>query len=541
MQRLLCISCFILLFLTTIFFVAPLHAQDLLHKKISVSIRQQPLQQALSEIGREGNFYFSYNSSLLPEDSIVSINAQQKPVIDILHSLLGYNFAFHKNGHYIIIKKIFAGGRPIVISGYVTDRPTGEKIPNASVYVQRQFATVLTNREGYFQLKIKNRFPDIQIGFSKMDYKDTLLHLTPENHENLFISLSHIRVVTLPTVNVSATSKIENMWLSRWLLSSKQKIRDINLSNFFVKQPFQYSIWPGLGTHGKMNAQVVNKFSLNILGGYSSGTNGFELGGLFNMDKNDARYFQTAGLFNIVGGKMKGFQLAGLYNNVSDSSNGVQIGGLLNQTKNVEGIQIAGVANINRGTAKGLQLGGILNLTHKLKGLQIGFINISDSSDGYSIGAVNIVKNNPYYKLSFSRNETGIANAIFKSGNKKFYNMLIAGFGFQNHTAFFSFGYGFGKEFSISRKVSFTTEVTEHNFVVGYKEDVPIMVRIQPAFHFYLNKKISLFAGPAYSLYLPGSSIPKNGIADPLLPVHYFNFSSKLKNWFGFQAGISIF
>ena len=57
------------------------------------------------------------------------------------------------------------------------------------------------------------------------------------------------------------------------------------MKNFFETRPFQVSLVPGLGSHGKMSGQVVNNFSLNVFGGYTAGTNGSELGGLFNIDK----------------------------------------------------------------------------------------------------------------------------------------------------------------------------------------------------------------------------------------------------------------
>ncbi len=144
-------------------------------------------------------------------------------------------------------------------------------------------------------------------------------------------------------------------------------MNSLNLDGFFSKQPFQFSLTPGLGSHGRMGAQVINKFSLNILGGYTAGVNGFELGTLFNIVKQDMKYVEIAGLFNIVGGKASGIQVAGLYNSVLDS---------------VSGIQIAGLSNIAARDMKGIQVGGIYNHAYHSKGVQIagiGTINVEGS------------------------------------------------------------------------------------------------------------------------------------------------------------------
>lgn len=110
-------------------------------------------------------------------------------------------------------------------------------------------------------------------------------------------------------------------------------MQSINLKKFFTVRPIQGSIIPGLSTNGKLNSQVINNFSFNLFGGYSGGVDGFEIGGLFNIDKKNVQYTQIAGLFNNVGGSMRGAQLAGLSNTVLDSARGAQLAGINNFSK----------------------------------------------------------------------------------------------------------------------------------------------------------------------------------------------------------------
>jgi hypothetical protein len=37
---------------------------------------------------------------------------------------------------------------------------------------------------------------------------------------------------------------------------------------------------------------------MNVIGGYTAGVDGLEMGGVFNINQKDVRYFQMAGVFN---------------------------------------------------------------------------------------------------------------------------------------------------------------------------------------------------------------------------------------------------
>src|SRR4029077_11946146 len=115
----------------------------------------------------------------------------------------------------------------------------------------------------------------------------------------------------LKSLRISQDSgRVEKTGMGKFLLSTKQKVQSVNLKYFFTTRPVQVSLVPGVGTHGRLGAQVVNNFSLNVIGGYTAGTKGVELGGIFNIDKKDVSFFQAAGIFNVDGGKMTGVQFA---------------------------------------------------------------------------------------------------------------------------------------------------------------------------------------------------------------------------------------
>lgn len=540
------------LFLNT----TPLSAQSLLEKKISLSVSNQSVKNILNKISQKENFYFSYNSNRLPEDSLLSLDIHQKSVREVLTILLGNSYTYVETGDYIIIRSRSNKQKIFVISGKVINKKTGKEIPYASVYDKRQLTSTLTNEHGFFKLRVHSHSAIIPISISKLYYHDTSYIYNTALKKNVIIPISPIRSIVLDSVTVTPYSKLGNTWFGKFFISSKQTMQDINLSSFFVRQPFQYSLVPGIGTHGKMSAQVENKFSMNILGGYSAGVNGVELGGLFNIDKKDVQYFQVAGVFNTVGGSVKGLQASGIFNDVLGSVTGFQIagisnivkgrftgfqaGGIINTAKNINGLQLAGVGNISKTTVDGVQIAGLLNITKKLKGLQIGVINVADSSTGYSIGILNFIHNG-YHKFSISYNDALDFNIAYKSGNKKLYSILSVGTRFGKNKKVYALGYGFGHTSTFTPSLSLTTELVQHIIYNGNWDALPQLTRLQPSLQIRLSEGVSIFAGPSFSIFYKEATPPAKGYGSLIPSKNVISFSEQIKGWIGGQIGITLF
>jgi hypothetical protein len=384
------------------------------------------------------------------------------------------------------------------------------------------------------------------------------------------------------------------------------KIQSVNLNKFFTVRPVQVSVLPKVSTNGKLNSQVVNNFSVNILGGYSGGVNGFEMGGLFNIDKKDVKYFQIGGLFNTVGKSVAGAQIAGINNTVMDSVMGIQVGGITNYVKNsfhgfqlggiynhignsatgmqvcgitnylrndlqgmqlsgiynhvntgTGGAQIAGIANYSNHYINGFQLAGIANVTNelqgvqiagianyakRLKGLQIGLINIADTSKGVSIGLINIILKG-YHKLALYNNEVTDVNIAFKSGTKYFYSILSAGAKLDNNQKAYSAGYGFGTDISFTRKFGINPELTGNLIYLGDFDNANILSRFNLNVHYNITKSISIFGGPAYSLYYSKQTTKNPGYAT-IIPSEGYNvhkYDNNLTGWIGWNVGLTLF
>ena len=588
--------------------------QAILQKNISLEVKNQRLDNVLEILSNKGDFYFSYNSSIIRKDSLVSFRASNKTVKEILSLLFNTTYEFKESGNYVIIRKApirmtlvtqkgVTEERIYSVSGFVYDEQSGAAINEASIYEKTVLASAMTNGEGFFKIKLKSsKNSTAELTVSKEFYEDTTVKIQPRFDQELSITMMPVEIPgstvvitpedylvpdslkTIPdTTQVANTPiitdsiKVQQTGVGRFLISGKQKIQSLNLKNFFATRPFQVSVVPGLSTHGQLSSQVVNNFSLNIFGGYTAGTNGLEIGGLFNIDKKDVKYFQAAGLFNSVGGevkglqiaginnlvqdsvegmqaaginnfvtgKMSGFQVAGIYNHVSDSVKGVQIAGVGNFSKEkVSGLQIAGVSNISNREMNGVQIAGVINYTKKLRGLQIGLINVADTSAGYSIGLINIILKG-YHKLSFYANEVENVNAAFKTGNSKLYSILQAGVNVSDSNKVYSFGYGLGSELSLNKKktLSINPELSCQYLYLGSWDYTNLLNRFNLNLNIKLGKYVSFFAGPSYSVYITDQNVGFSGYRFPIPPSDYntTKFSNKVTGWFGWNAGINFF
>lgn len=589
--------------------------QTILNKNVSVNVSRQPLGDVLEIISNKGNFYFSYNSSIIKKDSLVSVTAANQPVKDILDGIFPAGYEFKESGNYLIIRraaikltlvtsKAVTEDKFYTVSGYVLDDETGYMIPNASIYERALLASALTNHDGYFKLRLKSKAKTAALTVSKEFYEDTTVTIEPRYDQQISITIvpvsSDDRItivrpedyflpdslrVTIQNSDSTATTytyvkvdsfTVEKTGIGKFLLSSRQRIQTINLKKFFTERPFQLSITPGLSTHGKLSPQVINHFSLSVFGGYSGGVNGVELGGLFNIDKKNVRFFQAGGLFNIVGGSVKGvqlagitntvldsvkgfqaggvnnhvtgkfsgFQLAGVYNHVADSMRGFQLSGVGNfARKKITGTQIAGVVNFANKGITGNQVSGVINYAKKLNGVQIGLINIADSSEGYSIGLLNFVMNG-YHKLSFSTNEFVNTNVSLKTGTKKLYSMLQAGLNWgYSDKKLYSFGYGLGCEAAIGKTFSINPELSAQYLYLGSWDYLNLLNKFQLNLNLKLGGYVSIFGGPAFNVYYTQQPGTIAGYKSPTPPSGYnsFDFSSRVRGWIGWNAGINFF
>ncbi|MEI6766002.1 MAG: hypothetical protein WCM76_10195 [Bacteroidota bacterium] len=537
---------------------------------ISLNASAQRLDAVLQNIASQAGFSFSYDADCVPFDSIISINVQNQSVGNVLKKLLPSRNIFSDKGNYIIVqcakKQKRASNRKKItaysVSGYVIDRISGKRIPYASVYDKSNHALALTNDYGYYSLLLPGESEKIRLSISKKNYLDTVIIVRPADGGNemnveMMPLISH--VVPIKAATIPEQRQIEDVGLVKAIVPEKQLEQSKNIA-VTEQRTFNISLLPTLSTNRLFSGIVENKISFNVLIGYNNGVNGFEMGGLANIDKKDVKGLQLAGLANLVGGRTEGIQLAGLANftlgrvygiqlagitnllmdtltgisvcglagfsksvitgvqvsgfgNVAvNNLDGMQLGGYLNvtlQTVNklqvagfsnyagaVKGLQIAGFANIARNSMRGAQLAGFFNYARRVDGAQLGIINISDTLNGFALGLLSF-SHSGFHKLDITGGETFYAQATFRTGMPLFHNVISAGYR-PSSGNMFAAGYGLGSEIKFGKRASMDVSLIAYKiFDNGLKATHDALFSYEMTLGIRLTKKLAIIAGPA--------------------------------------------
>ena len=173
----------ILFLLVCVVAVAQQKAVPLLERTISINAVNEKVPSLLNRIGQAGGFSFSYNSAIIDPNQNVSLDITNQTVRNVLNEIFKGSMNYKEKSSYLILTKapvvpVKNNTIVVIINGYVEDKSTGEKIPQASVYDKNSVTSAVTDEFGYFNLKLEKKTDSISLSVSKKNYRDTLVSIT---------------------------------------------------------------------------------------------------------------------------------------------------------------------------------------------------------------------------------------------------------------------------------------------------------------------------------------------------------------------------
>lgn len=291
----------------------------------------------------------------------------------------------------------------------------------------------------------------------------------------------------------------------------------------------QLSLLSPLGTNGVESHMIINKVSLNILGGYSFGNTVFEFGGLYNVNTHQTKGFQFAGIVNYSGHTEKAAQFAGITNIAASG---------------VTPFQFAGIANV-ADEVTGLQFSGLVNVAKRVKGVQFGLFNYAEVSDGVSIGLINIVKKGGKQEFEVSFSEAINTAVSFKLGNDRFYTIFSAGMNYINSPVEYAIGLGLGTY--IDWKKGWGNQIEAMGYSLSEQgslknDGINMLTQLKLTLSKEFAPHFKVFAGPTINMTISDYVNPETGvIGSSLSPWSMWkndSGSTRLNGWIGFTAGV---
>jgi hypothetical protein len=392
-----------------------------LERTVNLRADNQPASEVLDRVEQLAKVNFSYNPAAIGADQKVTFAAGNRSVRAVLNLMFRGAVQYKVSGEYIILTPAnvqAAGGQArrggdFVLTGYVIDEATGERVPRASIYDRASLASAVSDAYGFYKIRLPADQGDINLSVSKQAYLRQQVTIQPSQAETYAevrirpIPLEQLKLAQVKLDSLAPVAPpIESEGLARFFLPEEQRIHTENLVER-IGRSAQVSLLPAVGTNRLLGGSTTNQFSLNLLAGYADEVKAAEIGGLVNIVRRDVRYFQAAGLFNLVGGRTKGVQFAGLGNLNGRGVDGWQAAGLFNLSRSrMDGVQMAGLFNFNwartgpwqaaglfnfsKDTLQGWQTAGLFNFAWKrAEGWQAaGLFNIAGSLGGVQTAAL---------------------------------------------------------------------------------------------------------------------------------------------------------
>lgn len=152
---------FILLVMTSTLWAADRKDSNALDRQISIKLENQILSKFLEEVEKRSDVRFIYSSAIIKANRKVNVNAERKPLRQMLeHVLSSLNLDWEESGRMLIIKELPAAGpmsstlqeARIRVTGIVTDEK-GDPLPGVSIKIQGTSNGVISNARGEFSIE----------------------------------------------------------------------------------------------------------------------------------------------------------------------------------------------------------------------------------------------------------------------------------------------------------------------------------------------------------------------------------------------------
>ena len=149
-------------------------AQTVLEQKVSITLKNVTLLDALYTLIDDANVKISFVNKILPEKT-VNFKFRKEPLSKVLDDLLsGTTIDYKILGNQIVLFKesIPLSRRKFTISGFLEDAKTGERLISASVFDYKSRLGTTTNEYGFYSLTLPGG--KLELAFSYIGYRTVI-------------------------------------------------------------------------------------------------------------------------------------------------------------------------------------------------------------------------------------------------------------------------------------------------------------------------------------------------------------------------------
>ena len=192
---------------------------NVLEQKISIKMNDVRIRTALETISRKTGYVFTYDTDLIKPETIISVDAEEKPVRKLLDEIFNNrNFSYSVIDNHLIIYKEIDETTPMIreegktpvymITGSIIESGNGNTLPFATIGIYNKGLGTISNFDGNFSLKITPACLYDSITISSLGFKSRIIPVNQAIGNNYIIELKR-DYVPIPEVIIRTRDPIE--------------------------------------------------------------------------------------------------------------------------------------------------------------------------------------------------------------------------------------------------------------------------------------------------------------------------------------------
>ncbi len=143
-------------------------------QKISLSLKDAPLEKAFTEIKKQSGFIFWYENNLLNDATAITISVKEVPLVQALDLCFkDQPLAYQIVGQTIVVTRKAKTASPLeTITGRITDE-SGKPLPDVTVRVRNSNAATASDKDGNFRIPVGDNATLIisHVGYTMQEVK----------------------------------------------------------------------------------------------------------------------------------------------------------------------------------------------------------------------------------------------------------------------------------------------------------------------------------------------------------------------------------
>ena len=227
---------------------------DILQEKISISLKNITIHEALAKITNSTGYSFTYEANIIDANKIITESFKNQSIKNCLNKILcDSSLQYQVYQNHIIIKEKqtknaseynieFSNIKTINIHAKVIDSETLKALPFALAGIKSKNIGTITNEEGIFILKISKKFINEQICISYIGYNNKCIPIINILNNDTVIKLKR-KYISVQEIIIRNTDPNKLIIEALKKIKNNYQQKPVYLTTFYrekVKQNEQY-------------------------------------------------------------------------------------------------------------------------------------------------------------------------------------------------------------------------------------------------------------------------------------------------------------